>query len=174
MNDDRTPPAANAPTPQLPAGRFEGRVAFEQLVRDALAGAAREGWREIILCDATFADWPLGERVVAESLQAWSASGRRCILLARKWDDAIRRHARFVNWRRTWAHIIEARACPSADPLDLPSAIWSPGWVMQRLDIEHCNGYTGTEPERRVLLRESLNEWLGRSSPSFPAHTLGL
>ena len=40
----------------LPAGRFEGRNDFQQLVRDALACAAREGWREIILSDATFED----------------------------------------------------------------------------------------------------------------------
>jgi hypothetical protein len=86
----------------------------------------------------------------------------------------VRRHARFVTWRRTWSHIVEARACPSADPLELPSAIWSPAWVMQRVDPERCNGYSGREPERRVLLRESLNEWLLKSSPSFAASTLGL
>lgn len=158
----------------LADGRFTGRQAFQQLVRDALACAAREGWREIILSDATFEDWPLGERAVAQALQDWSASGRHCTLLARRWDDAIVRHARFVSWRRTWSHIIEARACPSADPLEIPSAIWSPGWVMQRLDPERCAGVSGSEPERRVLLRESLKEWLAKSSPSFPAVTLGL
>lgn len=166
-DDDRAAPA-------LPAGRFEGRVAFQQLVRDALACAARDGWREIILCDADFEDWPLGERAVAESLQAWSASGRHCTLLARNWDAVVRRHARFVTWRRTWSHIIEARGCSSADPLDLPSAIWSPGWVMQRLDRDRSNGYSGSEPERRLLLRQGLQEWLQRSSPAFPASTLGL
>lgn len=160
--------------PALPSGRFEGRTAFQQLVRDALATAAREGWREIIVSDADFADWPLGERAVAESLKAWSSSGRRMTLLARRYDEVAMRHARFVTWRRTWSHIIEARACPAADPLELPSAIWSPGWVLHRLDIDRCNGFTGAEAERRVLLRESLKEWLGRSSPAFPATTLGL
>ena len=159
---------------ELPSGRFEGRQDFQQLIRDALACAAREGWRQIILSDADFEDWPLGERAVAESLRAWSVSGRHCTLLARGWDDVVRRHARFVSWRRNWSHIIEARACPSAHPLELPSAIWSPGWVMQRVDPERCNGYSGNEPERRLLLRENLNEWLHKSSPSFPAHTLGL
>lgn len=158
----------------LPAGRFTGRQDFQQLVRDALACAAREGWRELILCDADFQDWPLGERAVAQSLQDWSAAGRRCTLLARRWEGVALRHARFATWRRTWAHIIEARACASADPLDLPSAIWSPGWVMQRVDTERCNGFSGSEPERRVLLRENLQEWLLKSSPSFPATTLGL
>lgn len=167
-------PDATAPAPPLPSGRFEGRTAFQQLVRDALAGAAREGWREIILSDPDFADWPLGERAVADSLNAWSASGRHCILLARRWDEVVRRHARFVGWRGTWAHIIDARACRAADPLELPSAIWSPGWVMQRLDLERCNGFSGSEPERRLMLREDLQEWLRQSSPSFPANTLGL
>src|SRR5205814_697130 len=100
----------------LPAGRFAGRAAFQQLVRDALACAAREGWPEIILCDATFEDWPLGERAVAQALQDWSATGRRCTLLAQHYDGVVRRHARFVAWRKTWSHIIEARACVSADP----------------------------------------------------------
>lgn len=162
------------PSEPLPSGRFEGRIAFQQLVRDALAAAAREGWREIILSDPDFADWPLGERAVAESLDAWSTGGRRCILLARRWDEVVRRHARFVRWRGTWAHIIDARACRAADPLELPSAIWSPGWVMQRLDLDRCNGYSGSEPERRLMLREDLQEWLRQSSPSFPSNTLGL
>jgi hypothetical protein len=171
--------ASDVPVPPpgdtgLPSGRFTGRVQFQQLVRDALACAAREGWREIILCDADFSDWPLGERAVAQSLHDWSATGRQCTLLARRYDEMVLRHARFVSWRKTWSHIIEARACPSADPLELPSAIWSPGWVLHRLDPERCNGVTGTEAKRRVLLREQLQEWLAKSSPSFPATTLGL
>ena len=114
MDDEKQGEAA-AP---LPAGRFAGRVDFQQLVRDALARAAQEGWRELILCDPDFADWPLGERAVAESLAAWSATGRRCTLMACRFDDLAVRHARFVSWRRTWTHIIEARGCSSADPLE--------------------------------------------------------
>lgn len=166
-----TPTAGEAP---LPSRRFEGRAEFRQLVRDALACAAREGWREIILSDASFGDWPLGERAVAESLQAWSRSGRRMLLLARNYDVVLRQHARFVQWRGLWSHVIAASACPAADPLDLPSALWSPAWVLERRDIERCNGYCGGEPERRVLLRENLNEWLAQATPAFPATTLGL
>lgn len=155
-------------------GRLEGREAFAGQVRQALACAAREGWREIVLSDASFADWPLGERAVAESLQAWSASGRRCVLLARRYDELVRRHARFVAWRRTWSHIVEARGCPSADALEIPSAIWSPHWVLHRLDAERSTGWAGREPDRRLALRELLDEWLQKSSPAFPATTLGL
>jgi hypothetical protein len=158
----------------LPAGPFNGIDEFRQLVRDALAAAATEGWREIILCDPGFEDWPLGERAVVQSLADWSKTGRKCILLARRWDEVVRRHARFVTWRRTWSHIIEARACPSADALDIPSAIWTPGWVLERRDPVSSRGYMGSEADRRLTLREKLNEWLSKSTPSFPAVTLGL
>jgi len=166
--EDRAAPEGTGPH------RFSGRSEFQQRVREALVRAAQEGWREIILCDASFEDWPLGERAVAQSLQEWSTAGRRCTLLARSYDGLHERHPRFVAWRRTWSHLIEARGCAAADPLDLPSAIWSPGWVLQRIDPVRCIGISGSEPGRRIRLRESLNEWLGKSAPAFPATTLGL
>lgn len=161
--------------PALPGGRFEGREAFQQLVRDALASAAQHGWRELVLSDASFHDWPLGERAVAESLQQWARSGRRLTLLAADYGELLRRHARFVQWRVRWDHIVSCRRAGAVDPLDLPSAIWSPQWVLQRHDPLRCIGVTGTEPERRTLLREAINEWLERkSTPGFPASVLGL
>lgn len=167
----RTAPAASG----LPIGRFEGYVAFQQLVRDALAMAATEGWREIVLCDEDFHDWPLGERVVADALNDWAGGGRRFTIIATQYDEIVRRHARFVQWRRTWDHIITCRRCPSADRSDLPSVLWSPGWMMHRIDRDRCVGVSGTEPDRRVLMRETLTEWIqNRSSPGFPATTLGL
>jgi hypothetical protein len=173
MSKDNTDAEAAGAQP-LPSRRFEGREDFRQLLRDALACAAREGWREIILSDATFEDWPLNEREVAESLQAWARGGRRLVLLARRYDLVVRQHARFVAWRGMWSHIVTALACPAADASELPSALWSPAWVLERRDVERSNGWCGSEPERRVLLRESLNEWLQKASPSFPATTLGL
>ncbi len=174
MTIDPQPPQSNA-VQTLPEGRFSGREAFQQLVRDALATAAREGWREIILSDADFHDWPLGERAVVESLQEWARGGRRLTFLACNYNEVIRRHARLVRWRTTWDHILTCRACPAADPLDIPSAIWSPQWVLHRLDPDRCTGVTGTEPSRRVLLQEVLGEWVrSKSAPGFPATTLGL
>jgi len=169
MNED-----IQAAGPGLPSRRFEGREDFRQLVRNAFATAAREGWREIVLSDASFEDWPLGEREVAGSLQAWARTGRHMVLLAKRYDGVARQHARFVHWRGLWSHIVTAAACPAADALDLPSAIWSPSWVLERRDIEHCKGYCGSEPERRVAVRELLNAWLQKAAPAFPASTLGL
>ena len=70
--------------PRCPRAGFTGREAFRQLVRDALACAAREGWREMVVCDASFEDWPLGEREVVASLQGWARSGRRFVMVARR------------------------------------------------------------------------------------------
>jgi hypothetical protein len=158
----------------LPEGRFAGPTQFAQWIRDALESAAQEGWSELVLSDPDFSDWPLGERAVVEALHAWSARGRRCTLLAQRWDEASRRHARFVAWRQRWSHIIDARACAGAGRLELPSALWSPGWVLQRIDLERSIGHAGREAARRLALRESLDEWLGKSSAGFPASTLGL
>jgi hypothetical protein len=161
-------------TDALPSGRFSGRQAFEQLVRDALACAGREGWKEIILSDASFLDWPLRERTVMESLQAWSASGRHMTLLATRYDEVIRHHARFVSWRQSWGHIIDCRVCREADPIDFPSAIWSQSWFMQRLDSERSVGVCGGERGRSIELREVLDEKIRNSTVGFAASTLGL
>ncbi|MDP2065253.1 MAG: hypothetical protein Q8K38_04705 [Burkholderiaceae bacterium] len=158
----------------LPAGRLEGRELFRQAVRDALASAAAQGWHEIMLSDASFEDWPLGEQAVVASLHAWARHGRRMTLLARRYDDIPLRHPRFVQWRQTWSHRIDCHGCRHADALEIPSAIWSPGWYLQRLDVEHCTTVCGEDPQRRALLRNTLDEWLRRSAPAFPATTLGL
>ena len=158
----------------LPEGRFSGRTEFCDLIRRAFLAAATQGWREIILCDASFEDWPLGERVVAEALGDWSRTGRKLTMLARNYDAVTRRHPRFVTWRRTWSHIVECRSSASGVNDGFPSAMWTPAWVFERVDLERSAGYSGHEASRRVALRESLNERLLKSVPAFPATTLGL
>ena len=167
-------PSGESVPPALPEGRFEGREAFRQLVREALACAAREGWREIILSDADFHDWPLGERAVVDSLQAWARPGRALVMLARNYEEIIRTHPRFVTWRITWSHIVDCRRRATADPLDIPSALWASGWVLHRMDPARSKGVCTAIPERRLAVRESLDECLRQSSPGFPATTLGL
>jgi hypothetical protein len=160
--------------PAMPQCRFSGPAEFAALIRLAFAAAASEGWREIIMSDRSFEDWPLGERAVTESLNAWSRSGRKLTMLARNYDEVPRRHARFVIWRRTWAHVVDCRSSSSVSAVDFPSALWSPSWVFQRLDLNHCVGISGSEPARRVALRERLDECLRKSSPAFPSTTLGI
>jgi hypothetical protein len=155
-------------------GAFAGPTAFSQLVREALARAAAEGWPAMVWSDATFQDWPLGERAVVESLQAWASKGRHLVMLAHGYDAVARYQPRFVSWRRTWDHIVECRVCKTLDASEIPSALWSPHWAMRRLDPVRCTGVAGLEPRRRVLLKEELDECRRQGSPGFPASTLGL
>jgi hypothetical protein len=159
---------------QLPDGRFEGPVAFQQAVRDALACAVQFGWRELVISDASFEDWPLHERTVAESLQAWSRSGRKLTMVAARYDAVVRNQARFVTWRQRWDHIIVCRVCRHRDPQDFPSVIWSPEWALRRLDLVRSTGVCSSAAVRRTRIREELDELLAISSPGFPASTLGL
>ena len=158
----------------LPSMRFSGRDAFAQLVRDAMAAAAQQGWRTIFVCDANFEDWPLQEKAVSDSLHAWSKSGRRFVMLASQYDHVTRYHARFVSWRKSWDHIIECRTCSNVRGADFPSAVWSPAWAMRRLDLVHSTGVCGSEPSRRVQIRETLNELMLGSAPGFPSSVIGL
>ena len=158
----------------LPAGRFSGRTEFAELIRRAFQAATKQGWREIIICDADFEDWPLGERAVTSALGDWSRTGRKLTMMARSYNAVTRRHPRFATWRQTWSHIVECRGSPSGPSEILPSAMWTPDWVFERLDMERSVGYSGHEPSRRVALRESLNERLLKSVPAFAATTLGL
>lgn len=170
--DDTLP---DAPGAGLPQGAFIGRETFRELVRTALAEAARCRWRELILADADFHDWPLGERAVIESLTSWALSGgQRLTLLARRYDTVVRTQPRFVAWRRQWSHKIDARGLPGVDAQDVPCILWTPAWVLERQDVLRSRGFSGSEPERRRQLRETLEDWLTRSSTAFPADTLGL
>ena len=172
--DDPHSTYISLPLEPLPSGRFEGRLAFAALIRHALATAAHEGWREVILCDANFEDWPLGERAVVESLHSWSRTGRRIMLLATHFEGIVRHQPRLVSWRKTWSHIIECRSCRDEDSLSFPSAIWSRTWVMQRLSRPLSAGVSGPEADRRVHLRELLDAKIRASTDGFPASVLGL
>ena len=158
----------------LDDGAFDGRTAFRDLLQGALAAAAQQNWRELILSDATFADWPLGERSSIEALQAWATSGRSLQLIAGDFGIFEREHPRFVQWRQRWDHIIVCSLCSGSGTPTVPSAIWTPGWFLHRIDPVRCRGVSGTAPERRVALRQLLDECLRHGRPGFAASTLGL
>jgi len=158
----------------LSEGRFDGRAEFDAILRAALSAAAQHGWKEIVFSDHDFADWPLGERASIEALQAWSAGGRRLVLLAQRFDVLERAHARFVPWRRMWDHIIECRATGKAAGAEVPSAIWTPAWFVHRIDPERSRGVSGTDAASRRALRETIDECWRLARPAFPASTLGL
>jgi len=158
----------------LPLGRYEGRMAFAELVRHTMAAAESRGWRELWWCDAHFADWPLGERAVIESLNRWVRQGRTLHLLARDFRALRQAHARFVSWRVQWDHCIEAKACPGASEADFPSGMWMPDACWVRIDPVRSVVLSTDEPQQRLDFRLRLGDWWAKSTPAFPASTLGL
>lgn len=158
----------------LHEGPFEGPAQFTQMIRDAIACAARRGWSDMVWSDANFADWPLCERSVVESLQAWSQKGRRLVLLAHSFELMPAKHPRFVTWRRQWGHIIECYVSKSWDATDFPSALWTPEWHLQRVDVPHFRGVASVDARHGLHLKEALNEVRRQGTSGFPATILGL
>ncbi|MEX1166438.1 MAG: hypothetical protein WEK74_06160, partial [Hydrogenophaga sp.] len=107
---ETTPPANES----LFTGAWDGRLAFADLIREALDTAANEGWKLIVLSDPDFADWPLGERRVADALQRWANKGRQLHFLARDFRVLREQAPRLVQWRTVWDHVVQARACQGA------------------------------------------------------------
>jgi hypothetical protein len=158
----------------LPQGRLSGHREFQDVIRMALTSAAHQGWNELILCDADFADWPLGERSVIEALQAWAKSGRHMRLLAWDYRPLASLHPRFVQWRGMWGHLLDCRRVRGSDAASCPSMLWASAWAMHRIDAERDVLVCDTQASHCQHLRLILDECYRNSTPGFPASTLGL
>jgi hypothetical protein len=167
-------PAAWQPADGL-SGRFEGRAAFEAQVLHFLEQAAAQGWPQLIVADLDFADWPWGSAAAVELLHQWARQGRQMTVLAYRFDNLAQRQPRLLQWRKTWDHRLQCRQMLSRDASQIPSALWSPQWAVQRLDAARCVGVASAERRAIVPLGEQLQEWTrSASTPAFPATVLGL
>lgn len=154
---------------------IDSRSGFHDALRATLAEAARVGCREIIVIDDDFADWPLNERTVVEHLTQWAASHRRFTAVARHFDEVARRHARWVAWRRTWAHVVHCRTNNELEAGDMPCLLLAPGLGSVRLfERTLYRGAASKELDDEVQWRELADAVLQRSEEAFPATTLGL
>ena len=95
--------------------------------------------------------------------------------LAQHYDEIVRKHPRWVNWRRQWSHVVECRALEEAEPGGIPSMFLAPGVVTVRLfDAENYRASVSSEVADAVRAKETLDAVLQRSAEAFPASTLGL
>ena len=150
------------------------QIAFADAIRTALARAGQEQWKRMVWCDSTFHEWPLGDRIVIESLNDWAGAGRSLVMIAEDYQYLVRHHPRFVQWRKTWSHLIDCRARRGVEEEDFPCALWSPQWAMQRTGHARNRWVTDLDPLTRIRLKENLEEHYRQSTPAFPAITLGL
>ena len=154
---------------------IESRSAFHAALRGALEQAATQGCREIWCVDRDFADWPLGERDVVETLSRWAAAHRRLTLLAQHFDELPRRHVRWVQWRMHWAHVVTCKQVHEDDARDMPCLLLADGLVSVRLrSTEHYRGRVYRDPADWIRQRELVDMLDQRGHESFPVTTLGL
>lgn len=148
---------------------------FQAALRRGFAAIAEQGGREVWICDDDFNDWPLSDRDVLAQLTEWAKPHRRLTMIARQFDDVVRRHPRFVEWRRQWSHVMECRS-PEPDVIEtLPSIFLAPGVLLVRLSEPRVHrGVISTEPAEYIKSREHIDAISQRSVASFPAGVLGL
>ena len=151
------------------------RAEFLDAVRSSFEIAAHEGAREILLVDADFADWPLNERAVIESLAAWVDSRRSLLMFGHSFEEIARRHTRFVEWRRQWAHVVRCRSDPELEASQLPTLLLVPGVSCVRVvDRVHHRGTASNRQVDMAECQEAVDALLQRSVEAFPVTTLGL
>jgi hypothetical protein len=162
--------SSKAPIPPIAS-----RSDFHREIVKAFERADEQGCREIWLCDVDFADWPLGERAVVEALTRWAYAHRRLTLLACHFDEVPRRHARWVNWRRDWGHVVECLALSEIEPSQMPCFWFAPGLQAVRLvDPIRYRGFIDTAAADLLRVNEQVQELAARGVPAFPVTTLGL
>jgi len=158
-----------------PASLITSRAEFHAALRYAFETLASAGAREVWLSDEDFADWPLGERATVGLLQQWAASSRKLTLVARHFDEVARRHPRWVEWRRNWAHIVSCRTNKELATGEFPTVLLGLGAVSVRLsDNVHHRGRLSHDRADEIRCREQIDAVLQRSEEAFPATTTGL
>ena len=151
------------------------RQEFDDALRAAFAEVAAAGCRELWLCDDDFAAWPLNERAVVEHLAQWAMAHRHLTLIARSFDEFPRRHARWLEWRRVWSHVVSCRAVDEAQAADLPTLLVAPGVVTVRLaDPVQCRGSVSWHAADLTKNRETAEAFFQRSGEALPVTLLGI
>lgn len=151
------------------------RGEFQAAVRDAFADAAAQGCREIWLCDANFADWPLNEIGVVDSLTRWAQSRRRLLLIAQGYAEFTRHHPRWVEWRRRWSHVVTCRAVADLEPGQMPTVMLCLGRSCLRLvNPVRFRGTVSADSVSLSAAHESIDAMAQRSEDAFPVTMLGL
>lgn len=151
------------------------RTEFHAALRSAFAHAADLGAREIMLCDANFADWPLSERAVIDALTRWAGSTRRLTLYAQTFDEVARCHGRWTEWRRQWSHVVQCRSNGEIEASEFPTIYWATAAMSVRLaDPVRFRGIASREAADALTCLEAIDAVLQRSAEAFPVTTLGL
>ncbi|MDT7834764.1 hypothetical protein [Aquabacterium sp. OR-4] len=131
--------------------------------------------RPVLLWSRDFAEWPLGEPAVLDSLGRWlRAPGRRLVFIGHDYAATARIFPRLERWRRDWAHRIDAWSPTLPVEDEAPSLLLAGPVGLQLLDGTH---WRSRVVRQAALLRaqwEQTDACLQRCAPAWPVTTLGL
>lgn len=166
----------NEPTAAGDPPAIDSRSTFAAALRWGFEAAFARDARRIVCVDRDFADWPLDDPALLHAITQWLKRPlRRWVLLAQQYDEAARRHPRFVRWRADWAHAIDALSPPAEDRVELPTLLVDDGPVVVQLhDRVHWRGRAALDARDARAWRDELDAVLQRSTPDFPVNRLGL
>jgi hypothetical protein len=153
---------------------IQGRTQTLDTLRQTLLQALSSGVRELWCADPDFADWPLNELSFIEALTQWSEPHRCLHLVAQHYDEMLRSHPRFVQWRRDFSHAVEAWCAAKTEAARHPCVLVAGERSFEILDRVHWRAVISDEPADALSRRERLDAILQHSSPGFAATTLGL
>lgn len=165
---------SNAAMP--PRAPLDTRKAFREQVVKSVVGAAVDGRRDMLWVDIDFADWPLDDPHLLDAMTRWARRpDRKFLMLARGFDEVSRRHPRFTQWRRTWAHRVECRSAPEVSAQEMPTLLLAGElYSLQLLDKLRWHGRWLDDETEFKAWREVVDAILQRSELDFPANNLGL
>lgn len=161
-------------TDALPQGLLTGPKEWAQAIRAVCQEAHRLQWRALWLADDQFDGWPLGEAAVVAALSEWALGGGHLRLLARDFASLARQSPRFVQWRQTFDHRLEARVLPRSFAQEIRVAVWSPDWSMVAVSRDQWRAVASRDAADCAQSREWWDSAWPMGSPGFPATTLGL
>jgi hypothetical protein len=162
-------------TDDTPITAIASRADFLAAVRAAFVQADERDATEIVIVDPTFADWPLNEPALIDSLGRWVDSRKTLTVFAHDFAELARHQLRFVAWRRQWSHVVRCRSDPELEAEQLPTLMLVPGVTSVRLlDRVRQRGIASRRAIDLAEGRETVDALLQRSVEAFPVTTLGL
>lgn len=154
-----------------------GPAAFARAWAELLAQAPPLWW----MCAERFDDWPLEDPGVAEALVAWSRHQTQgeVRVFAREFGWVERYGARFMQWRRLFAHQVQVRRWPQRlpDAQGLPRGVLQPRAAVligAAVPVGQLEARISVEAGPIGVALQALGTAWDMGQPALPAHTLGL
>lgn len=174
MSEQPTNPAARDARNEGPV--IDSRAGFAAALQWGFDTAIAQRARRIVCCDQTFEHWAWDDAARLQALVGWfRLPQRELVLLARGYDELLRRFPRFNAWRADWSHAITGWVAPEELGASLPSVLVADRCLSVHLiDAEHWRGRASADERRAHQWCDEIDAVLQRSERGMAVKTLGL